>query len=250
MTKEILLAANLSILPRIRHAFFTKAWGNGGLSDDEDLTRLRQTRAPMEEYLQVKPQNLLCCHQIHSAIVITVTDAWQGNAPEADAIVTDRAGIALGVLTADCVPVLFADPEKGVIGAAHAGWRGALSGIIENTVEAMEKLGARRSHINAAIGPCIWQHSYEVGPEFPSPFVAENPENWRFFKETAKESHYLFDLPGYALDRLKGLKIAFQEPSPADTCAEPDRFYSHRYSTLRQEKRQGNLVSAIALRAQ
>jgi YfiH family protein len=247
MTKEIILAANLAPLSGIHHAFFTKAWGNGGFSSEEDLERLKKTRAPMEEYLHIAPQHLLCCNQIHSTDVVTVTKLWSSNAPKADALVTNRPGIAVGILTADCGPILFADHTNRVIGAAHAGWRGALSGIIENTITAMEKLGASKHHIHAALGPCISQHSYEVGPEFPAPFLAENPENQRFFRNGFKSDHYQFDLPAYITAKLRSLGLFSIEGSPADTCGEPDRFFSHRYSTLRNEKREGNLMSAIAL---
>jgi polyphenol oxidase len=190
----------------------------------------------------------LLCRQIHSPIAITVGDVWEfKNAPEADAMVTDRPGIALGVLTADCVPVLLAARNVAVIGAVHAGWRGALGGVIDNTLEAMEKRGAQRKSIQAALGPCIWQNSYEVGPEFPAPFLAENPANERFFQNTRKGNHCQFDLSGYIASKLRALGITSIAASAADTCADPNLFFSHRYSTLRGEKREGSLVSAIVL---
>ena len=162
-------------------------------------------------------------------------------------MVTNVKGIGLGVLTADCVPILLADRKAGVIGAVHAGWRGALSGIIENTVDAMEKLGARRGSIEAAIGPCIWQRSYEVGPEFPAPFLAENPDNERFFRPAFREGHTMFDLPGYAEAKLRNLRLGSVAPSPADTCADEARFFSYRRSTLRGFAREGNQISVVVL---
>ncbi|MGB9152068.1 MAG: peptidoglycan editing factor PgeF [Alphaproteobacteria bacterium] len=246
MQSEIILADNLGALSGIRHAFFTRSWGNAGFSGQENATDAAVTREQMAAYLHVNPQNLLSAYQIHSPDVVTVTEPWAAeNRPKADALVTDKPGIALGVLTADCVPLLFAD--AGVIGAAHAGWRGAVGGVIDNTLDAMEKLGARRERIHAALGPCIWQKSYEVGSEFPAPFLAENPDYERFFRPAFKSDHYQFDLPGYVVAKLHDLGVHSVAQSPADTCAEHERFYSHRYSTLRAEKRGGNLMSAIAL---
>ncbi len=170
---EILTAENLKSLPRIHHGFFTRAYGNGGFYMQENPQDVFAARTRMAETLGVAPENLLSAYQIHSPDVVTVTENWSPeNRPRADALVTDRPGFALGVLTADCAPVLLADARRGVIGATHAGWRGALTGVLDNTVAAMESLGAVRGRIEAAIGPCIAQHSYEVGPEFPAPFLA------------------------------------------------------------------------------
>ena len=247
---DILSAHNLAAQSGVRHAFFTRAWGNGGFSGQENVADLFPIRARMAMALGVKTDHLLYVHQIHSPDVVTVTDIWPAmQNPHADAMVTNQRGIALGILTADCVPVLFADAGAGVVGAAHAGWRGAIGGVLDNTVTAMEKLGANRKTIHAALGPCIWQSSYEVGPEFPAPFVAENPENQKFFRPSVKTGHYMFDLPAYVVQRLSNLGISSVTPSPADTCADPERFFSYRYSTLRNEKRQGNLMSAITLNA-
>ena len=162
-------------------------------------------------------------------------------------MVTKEKGIALGILTADCVPVLFADPVVGVIGAAHAGWQGALGGVIENTVKAMEALGASRRRIEAAIGPCIWQQSYEVGPEFPAPFLAEDTGHQRFFRPSRREGHFMFDLPRYAEAKLRAAQINLFDPSPADTCAEAERFFSYRRDTLNRAPRSGSLISVIVL---
>ena len=248
MTTEILLADNLSTLAGARHAFFTRAWGNSGFSGIKNGDDVDAARARMAGHLAVEPANLLSCYQIHSPDVVEVTESWAAEErPRADALVTNKVGIALGILTADCVPVLFADSGAGVIGAAHAGWRGAVCGVVENTLDAMERLGARRNRIHAALGPCIWQKSYEVGVEFAAPFLAENPSHERLFRPAFKSGHYQFDLPAYVVGKLRDLGVASVEPSPADTCAEPERFFSHRYSTLRGEQRKGNLMSAIAL---
>ncbi|MDE2030009.1 MAG: peptidoglycan editing factor PgeF [Alphaproteobacteria bacterium] len=241
-----LTAENLAALPHVRHAFFTRDQGNGGFSGQEDKSDVVPIRARMAAHLGVAPQNLLSGYQVHSPDVVTVTDIWQPeDRPRCDALVTGRRGVALGVLTADCVPVLFAG--EGVVGAAHAGWRGAVGGVLENTLAAMEKLGARRDAVHTALGPCIWQGSYEVGSEFPAPFLAENPCNEAFFRVSSRDGRYMFDLPGYVAEKLRQLGVGSVAMSPADTCAAPERFFSHRYSTLRGEKRSGNLMSAIAL---
>jgi YfiH family protein len=245
---DILIADNLATVTGIRHAFFTRVYGNPGLSRQEHRAEALQVRARMAQDLSVEAQNLLTCYQIHSAHVVTVTENWlPDQRPQADALVTNKRGLALGVLTADCVPVLFADMNSPVIGAAHAGWKGAISGILENTVAAMEALGAQKKTIHAALGPCIWQKSYEVGAEFPAPFLAEDTKHQRFFSPAFRSGHYMFDLAGYVRTRLLNIGIISVAASPADTCAEPERFFSHRYSTLRSEERQGNLMSALAL---
>lgn len=250
MQQKTLFSDNLNALPAIRHGFFTRAWGNAGFSGQENAADALKAREQMAAQLEVAPPNLLTCYQIHSPDAVTVTESWPPESrPKADALVTDKPGFALGILTADCVPLLFADSRAGVIAAAHAGWRGALGGIIDNTLNAMEKLGARRKSTIVALGPCIWQNSYEVGPEFPAPFLAENPGNAKFFRPAFKSDRYQFDLPAYVMAKLRTLGVASIDSSPADTCADPDTFYSHRYSTLRAEKRGGNLMSAIALKA-
>ncbi|MFA4993717.1 MAG: peptidoglycan editing factor PgeF [Bdellovibrionales bacterium] len=249
MSREILFADNLITLPNVRHAFFTRACGNICFlklraAEPEALSSRKKAAA----HFGVPPERLLFCRQIHSPKVVRVHDIWlPENAPEADALVTNKAGIALAVLTADCVPVLLAATNVPVIGAAHAGWRGAIGGVLENTIVEMEKLGAQRKYIQAAIGPCIWKESYEVGSEFLAPFLTENPSNKLFFTESARGGHYQFNLPAYVEAKLKGLGIGSVEPSPADTCADSHLFYSYRASTLRGENSEGRLVSAIAL---
>ncbi len=162
-------------------------------------------------------------------------------------MVTSVPGIALGVLAADCAPVLFADPEARIIGAAHGGWRGALAGIMEATVAAMTRLGARPERIRAGIGPCIAQPSYEVGAEFHDSFTAADPENRRFFRPAARSGHFLFDLPGYIADRLARLGLAAVERTPHDTAAEEELFFSYRRACLRGESDYGRGLAAIAL---
>ena len=160
---------------------------------------------------------------------------------------TRTPGLALGVLTADCVPVLFADPEAGVAGAAHAGWRGALDGVLEATLAAMQELGARADSTLAAIGPAIEQPSYEVGPEFPAPFLDQDAANRDFFRTAPRNGHYLFDLKGYVARRLARAGLARVERLAADTCAEPERFFSYRRACLAGEQAYGRLLSAISL---
>jgi YfiH family protein len=162
-------------------------------------------------------------------------------------MVSKTPGISLGILTADCVPVLFADDAAKVIGASHAGWKGAVGGILPETVAAMEKLGATRRRIHAAIGPCIGARSYEVGPEFPAPFMAEDPENAKFFTTAARCRHFMFDLLGYVTRQLNGLGLAGVEATGNDTCAEPDNFFSYRRTTLAKEPDYGRQVSVIGL---
>ena len=243
---DVLCANNLSMVEGIRHGFFTRAWGNVGLTAAHDTSEVLNNRRRIAEHLSVDADSLLSCYQIHSPDVVTVMAPWNvEDRPRADAMVTRMKGIALGVVTADCVPILFADPEAQVIGAAHAGWRGAVGGVIENTVAAMEKLGAERGRIRTALGPCIWADSYEVGPEFPAPFLAESPRHADFFKASTREGFFLFDLPAYVTRKLQNLGVRDVAPSPADTCADEARFFSHRFSTLRGEQRPGSLISVI-----
>ncbi len=234
MSEDVLFADNLKKQARIRHAFFTKAW--------TDLSR-------MAAYLGVADDRFLRCRQIHSSRVIRVDKVWAvADAPEADAMVTNMPEIALGILTADCVPILLADSQVSVIGAAHAGWRGALGGVVERTVEAMEKLGARRESMVAALGPCIWQDSYEVGDEFLAPFLAEDEAHIKYFKQYINNNKYHFDIKGYVVDKLHGAKVGSIASSPADTYADPTRFFSYRYLAQNGENDERRLISAIALK--
>lgn len=243
--------------PGLRHAFFTREGGtseglyaslNCGFGSGDDPARVAENRARALARADMPAGSLITAYQIHSPDVVTVTEPWpRDQAPKADAMVTVRPGITLGILTADCTPVLFADPEARVIGAAHAGWRGALTGVLEATVAAMERLGAKRGRVSAGIGPCIAQRSYEVGPEFPAPFLAQDPENAAFFAPSARAGHHMFDLPGYVARRLAQLNLGRVERLPNDTCGEAERFFSYRRATLSGENDYGRNLSAICL---
>ena len=190
---------------------------------------------------------LASVHQVHSAEVVPVTRAWPlEERPRADGMATDRPGILLGIVTADCAPVLFADLDAGVVGAAHAGWRGALAGVTDATITAMERLGARREHIHAAVGPCIGQASYEVDEDFRARFLADDPDNARFFAESAAGRPH-FDLEDYVVHRLVAAGIDEVEALNLDTYADADRFFSYRRATHRGEPDYGRQLSAIAL---
>jgi YfiH family protein len=245
------------IRPGIAHAFFTREGGvsdglyaslNCGFGSGDAPEKVAENRARAAGKLDVAPDRLITCYQIHSPAVVEVDQPWpREGAPRADAMVTTRRGLALGILTADCAPVLFADSEAGVIGAAHAGWRGAIGGVCEATLAAMAKHGARRERVAAAIGPAIAQASYEVGPEFPAPFLAEAPGNADFFMPSPRKEHFLFDLGGYLECKLRGLGLGTVERAPHDTAADDARFFSWRRTWLRGEKDYGRELSAIAL---
>lgn len=251
MTLEILTADSLSPL---RHGFFTRRGGASsgvfsglncgpGSSDQSEIVQIN--RARVAEAMGVAADHLITVHQVHSADVVTVTGPM-GTRPRADAMVTNVPGVALAVLTADCQPVLFADVGNGVIGAAHAGWRGALDGVLEATVAAMEGLGADRRRIKAVIGPSISQAAYEVGPEFIDAFLAEDPDNARFFANGAG-GRYQFDLPGFGLHRLRQSGIGQVEWTRHCTYGDPERFYSYRRTTHAGEADYGRLISTIRL---
>lgn len=247
----------LKELPGLRHGFMTRAGGvsegiyaslNCGYGSNDEAARVAENRRRAAARLALPGDALVTAYQTHSTRIAEVTAPHApDNAPEVDAMVTDRPGIALGILTADCAPVLLADAGARVIGAAHAGWRGAVSGIVEETIAAMERKGARRARIVAAIGPCIGADSYEVGPEFPAPFLAQDPANARFFHPASRAGHFLFDLAGYVEARIRAAGISAIERTPADTCAEPDRFFSYRRTTQQGLRDYGRLVSLIAL---
>jgi len=246
----------LAALPGIRHAFFTRAGGvsdgvysslNGGVGSNDEPAKVRENRARMAQALAVQPERFLTCYQIHSPKVVEAHEPWTHETrPHADAIVTREPALAIGVSTADCGPVLFADPQARVIGAAHAGWRGALTGVLEATVEAMERLGADRSRIVAAAGPMIHQPNYEVGPDLVERFMAADKDNARFFSP-GQPGKSMFDLPGYVTSRLKALGIGPVDNLAICTYGDPGRFYSYRRTTHRSEPDYGRHVNAIAL---
>ena len=238
----------------VRHGFFTRKGGassgifaglNCGTGSSDQTEIVAINRARVAEAMGVGPEALVTVHQVHSARAIPVTGPLSIR-PEADAVVTNRPGVLLAVLTADCQPVLFADPEAKVVGAAHAGWRGAVDGVLEATIDAMEALGARRSHITAVIGPTISQAAYEVGPEFLDRFRAEDEESLRFFAN-GKDDRMLFDLPGYGLYRLRNAGVKEALWTGHCTYRDPARFYSFRRTTHASEADYGRLISVIRL---
>ncbi len=246
----------LSAVPGLRHAFFTREGGvsegvyaglNGGLGSSDDPARVRENRRRMAEHLGVGPEQFLNAHQVHSPDAVIATGPWQGGArPKADAIVTRHEGLAIGVTTADCGPILFVDPNARVIGAAHAGWKGALTGVLESTIEAMEQLGAERERTIAAIGPLIRQESYEVGGEFVERFIEADADNAVFFLPSVHEGHAMFDLAGFIRMRLEQAGVLMIDDLGLDTYAD-ERFFSYRRSVYRKEPDYGRLVHAIAL---
>jgi purine-nucleoside/S-methyl-5'-thioadenosine phosphorylase / adenosine deaminase len=241
----------------IRHAFFTRRGGvseglysalNCGFGSRDDPARVAENRAIAARRLGLAADRLISCHQVHGTTAITVTTPWGRAAnPRADGMVTAVPGIALGVLAADCAPVLFADPAARVVGAAHGGWRGALAGVMEATVAEMARLGARPERIRAGIGPCIAQPSYEVGPDFRAAFAAADPDSVGFFVTAARPTHFRFDLPGYIEGRLVRLGLAAIEIVAHDTVADETLFFSYRRACLRGETDYGRGLAAIAL---
>jgi len=255
----MLKAKNLEALDGIRHAFFTREGGvssgvyeglNGGTGSNDKPEHITENRARMAAAVGVKPENFLTAYQIHSPDVVVAEKPWpQSERPRADAIVTQVPGLAIGISTADCGPVLFADPQARVLGAAHAGWRGAFGGVIESTLTAMEKLGADRTRVVAAAGPMISQPNYEVGQELVDRFVAADPANARFFAPATRPGHAMFDLPGYVVARLTAAGVRHVENLAVCTYGNPAQFYSYRRSTHRAEPDYGRHINAIALSA-
>lgn len=251
MTLEIITSDALAPL---RHGFFTRRGGASsgvfsglncgtGSTDQSEIVNINRTR--VADAMGVGLDHLLGVHQVHSADVITARGPISEK-PKADALVTDTPGLALSVLTADCQPVLFADPQARVIGAAHAGWRGALDGVLSQTVQAMENLGAKRADITAIIGPCISQRAYEVGPEFFEDFIAEDPEFGRFFAQGTGD-RMQFDLPAFGLHQLRAAGVGHAEWTRHCTYSDPDRFYSYRRTTHSKEADYGRLIAVITL---
>lgn len=240
----------------VRHGFFTRKGGvseglynglNVGIGSRDSRDNVVKNRARVAAAMGVAADALVTVFQVHSADVVHVTQPLRDSErPDADAMVTDRPGLALGVLTADCGPVLFADPAARVIGAAHAGWKGAFGGVLEATIAAMEKLGARREAILAALGPAIGRDNYEVGPEFVQRFIDADSGNDRFFRPSGREGHHLFDLDGYTLARLAGAGVTTDHVARC-TYAGEDSFFSYRRATHRGEADYGRQISAIVL---
>src|SRR5665213_621642 len=244
----ILASPLLSAVAGLRHAFFTREGGvsrgiygslNAGVGSQDDPASVTENRRRMAEQMGVSPQHFLTVHQTHSPDVIVATQPWQeglqnGSRPRADAIVTRTEGLAIGATAADCGPILLVDASARVIGAAHAGWKGALTGILEAAIAAMEKLGAERGRTIAAIGPLIRQPSYEVGGEFVERFIEADAENALFFLPSVRNGHSMFDLAGYIRRRLEVAGILVIDDIGADTYAD-ENFFSYRRSVHRNE---------------
>jgi len=252
----VLTSPLLAAAPGVRHAFFTRQGGvsqglygslnlGPGSGDDPDAVAENRRRAAAVFGVDVKL--LRSAYQIHSTSVAMAEGDWSGERPRADAVVAREAGLVCTALAADCAPVLLAEPEARVVAAVHAGWRGALAGVIEAAVAAMSRLGARPEHMVAVVGPCIAQASYEVGPEFFAAFVAADAASERFFVPGAGAGKRQFDLPGFVLSRLTAAGVGACEWLGRDTCAEPDLFFSNRRAVRAGEADYGRLMSAIML---
>lgn len=249
---EILTSPDLGAL---RHGFFTRKGGassgifaglNCGYASSDQREAVTINRARVAEAMGTAPEGLALPHQVHSARALVVEGPLAAPLPQVDALVTGVHGLVLAVLTADCQPVLFADPQAGVVAAAHAGWKGALGGVLEATLAAMEGLGARRAQIRAVIGPAISRAAYEVGPEFRARFLAEDGSEAARFFTPGRDGHYLFDLPAYSLARLHAAGVSASRVARC-TYSEPEFFYSYRRSVHRREADYGRQISAIRL---
>lgn len=251
-------ASELADLPGIGHGFFTRNGGvsqgiysslNIGLGSDDERPHVEENRARVAKTFALAPDRFVSLYQHHSADAVTVREPWaQGAGPKADAMVTDQPGILLGIATADCGPVLFADPHARVVGAAHAGWRGALTGILEATIEAMVALDAERDRIIAVLGPTISGSAYEVGDEFMQRFTEADPGNDCYFSPSKRSDHSMFDLPAYIVDRLERTGVSRATSVGRCTYSEEDNFFSYRRTTHRGEGDYGRQVSAICIR--
>jgi YfiH family protein len=251
----MLIADNLQH-DAIAHGFFTRRGGvssgifaslNCGPGSGDDAQMVAENRNRVRQELDAA--SLVSLYQVHSPIAITLTQPWDhGHRPQADAVATNVVGIALGILTADCAPVLLADMQARVIGAAHAGWKGALHGVTDSVIAEMEKLGADRARIAATVGPCINQENYEVGAEFLDAFRQSDSGNARFFAPSNREGHLRFDLEGYVVHRLHGAGVRNVKALQACTYARESEFFSYRRATHRGEKDYGRQISAIVLK--
>lgn len=251
MTLEILTSDALPV----QHGFFTRKGGtstgmysglNCGLGSNDDRGSVVLNRTKVAEAMDVDPLALRSVYQFHSSDVATITKATDTSDIKADAMVTATKGVALGILTADCAPILFSDQNAGVVGAAHSGWKGAIGGISQATVDAMIALGANRENITAVVGPCISQKAYEVGPEFFEDFIAHDMECARFFAQGTGD-RMQFDLPSFCLHQLREAGIGQAEWTGHCTYSDPERFYSYRRSCHNQESDYGRLISAVRL---
>ena len=248
----------LSALPGIAHGFYTRQGGtssgdydslNCGFGSKDKRENVASNRAAIAITLDVAPDNMLTVYQHHSADIVVVDKPWKpADAPKADALVTATPGLALGILTADCAPLLFVDPKARVIGAAHAGWQGAISDVGKSTIAAMMALGAKPKRIIARIGPTIGPAAYEVGPEFYIRFLDKHPFNLRFFKRSNKPDHHMFDLPGYVAKTLTNLGLKDVEWTGQCTYEHEDQFFSYRRTTHRKEADYGRQLSVITLK--
>ena len=247
-----------SLLDRagVRHGFFTRQGGvstglyeglNTGIGSQDDPAAVAENRRRIAEHLGGVPDDFAACFQIHSAMARVAEAGWKGDRPEGDATVTAAPGVICAVLTADCAPVLLADPEAGVVGAAHAGWKGALDGIIASTVAAMQAAGAEPRRMVAVVGPCIARPSYEVGTDFQDRFDHHDPGSLRFFGPGETTDKRLFDLPGFVLWRLEQAGVGNAAWTGHDTRTDETRFFSNRRAYLNGEPDFGRLMSAIGL---
>jgi polyphenol oxidase len=256
MTSPVIAPA-LASLPGIRHGFFTRDGGvstgvyeglNCGLGSDDSRAAVIENRRRVAAHLGTSGGRLITCYQIHSADAVIATAPWtSGTVPKADAVVTATPGLAVGALAADCCPILFADPEAKVVAAAHAGWKGAVGGVVAGALAAMERLGAARHRIRAAFGPCISQASYEVGPEFQASVLARDPAAQEFFVTPAASGRAHFDLPGYVARQLAKSGVGAVENVSSCTYRDESRFYSFRRTTHRKEPDYGRQISAIVV---
>jgi len=249
--------SSMNDVSRVRHGFFTRQGGvsegiydslNCGYGSGDDPLKVGANRKAALAMMDQSTEQLITVRQEHTTRAIFVDKPFaEDQRPVADALVTNKRGLVLGVLTADCAPVLFADGKAGVIAAAHAGWRGALAGILESTLKEMTDLGAKLAHIVVAVGPSITRRSYEVSEDFVTAFMAENNENGFFFQESVVDGRYKFDLPGYISRKLSRLGVPLVTMTPCDTCLEAERFFSYRRSCLMGEANYGRQLSAIVI---
>lgn len=257
MSTPPMLSHPLLELPGLRHGFFTRQGGvsgglyaslNVGVGSKDDPDAVTENRRRVAVAFGADIDDLACCYQIHSSIARVAEGPWRGDRPEGDAVVSARPGVVCGVLTADCAPVLLADAEAGVVGAVHAGWKGALGGVIHSAVAAMQALGARPDRTVAVVGPCIGPDSYEVGADFEAQFAHHDPGSERFFTPGQTADRRMFDLPAFVLWRLEQAGVGEAAWTGHDTCPDETRFYSNRRAFLRAEPDFGRLMSAISLR--